>query len=233
MTDTRDIDGFDPYDAMTSEAARLDAFFNGLSDERWAKPSRAEGWSVRDMLAHLTSSEDYNRACLDGTVSEFLAAMGAKGATDLASANEIGIRELDDVPTPELLDRWRERSAATCRDLRARDGGDIDTSVGKYPAHWQGCHLAAELAIHADDIAVPVTAAEADDRTAWMARVLRFMVREAKPDAEVSTDDGTTRVQAGDVDVELSDAVFVQAAAGRLPADSAVDGDAAAYLAVT
>ena len=61
--------------------------------------TRCAGWSMRDLLAHLAASEDYNQACLDGTVQQFLADVGAKGAVDLASANEIGIREFDG-PSP-------------------------------------------------------------------------------------------------------------------------------------
>ena len=217
MVDTQDVDGLDPYDMMESETARLDAFFGGLDDAGFARPSRAEGWSVRDMLAHFTSSEDYNRACLDGTVNDFLAQLGARGATDLASANEIGIRDLDAVPNAELLDRWRASSAANLRDLRARDGGDIDTSVGPYPARWQAFHLAFELAIHAGDIDVSVATADEPTRTASLGRVARFLLREAKPDAKIESGLGTTKVQGPDVDIELPDAEFVPATVGRQP----------------
>ena len=78
----------------------------------------APGWSVRDVLAHLAASEDYNRACLDGTVSTFLGALGARGVTDLNGANELGIRDFDDVATPELLETWRTRVAANVADFR-------------------------------------------------------------------------------------------------------------------
>jgi uncharacterized protein (TIGR03083 family) len=217
MVDTQDVDGLDPYDMMESETARLDAFFAGLDDTGFARPSRAEGWSVRDMLAHFMSSEDYNRACLDGTVNDFLAQLGARGATDLASANEIGIRDLDAVPNAELLDRWRASGAANLRDLRARDGDDIDTSVGPYPARWQAFHLAFELAIHAGDIDVPVATADESTRTASLGRVARFLLREAKPDATIGAGLGTTRVRGPDVDIELPDAEFVAATVGRQP----------------
>ena len=64
--------------SWTIEADRLDRFFAGLDDAGWTRASsRCDGWTVRDMLAHLTASEDYNRACLDGTVGAFLADMGA------------------------------------------------------------------------------------------------------------------------------------------------------------
>jgi len=115
MTDDRDLNDLDPYDLMDAEAARLDAYFSTLGAADWAKPSRCEGWSVRDVLAHLAASEDYNHASLEGTVGGFLASWGEKGATDLNSANEIGIRELDDRTTDQLIRRLAGRE---CRDPR-------------------------------------------------------------------------------------------------------------------
>ena len=96
MTDDSDLEGLDPYDLMDAEAAALDRFFSGLDASGWSRPSRCAGWSVRDVLAHLVASEDYNAACLAGGVADFMASLGARGATDLASANELGIRDLDD-----------------------------------------------------------------------------------------------------------------------------------------
>ena len=101
MTDDSDLEGLDPYDIMDAEAARLDRFFAGLDADAWMQPSRCEGWSVRDVLAHLLASEGYNAASLDGKVAEFLAAWSARGVTDLSSANEFGIRELDARSTGE------------------------------------------------------------------------------------------------------------------------------------
>ncbi len=138
MTDDHDLAGLDPYDLMATEADRLDRSFTGLDDAAWGRASRCDGWTVRDMLAHLTASEDYNRACLDGTVAAFLATMGERGVTDLESANEVGIRDLDGVATPELLATWRTRAAENREAFRARDGGDVDSSVGAYPARSAG-----------------------------------------------------------------------------------------------
>ena len=104
--DDSDLEGLDPYALMDVEANRLDGFFASVDDAGWRAPSRCEGWSVRDVLAHLTASEDYNRACLDGTVSTFLAGMGARGVTDLA------VRERARYPRPR-----RRRHTCAARDL--------------------------------------------------------------------------------------------------------------------
>jgi uncharacterized protein (TIGR03083 family) len=233
MTDDRDLDGLDPYDLMDRESARLDAHFTALADDGWERPSRCEGWSVRDVLAHLAASEEYNRACLDGTVQELLARMGERGATDFASFNELGIRDFDDTKTPELLDTWRARSEANREGFRARDGQDVDSSVGAYPGRWQAFHLAFELAVHADDVYVPVTADEAAARTDWQVKFARFALKEMKEDAVTEGREGATRVTGGGIDVEVPNAEFVEAAAARLPETSSLNEAERAYLSVT
>ena len=233
MVDDADLHGLDPYDLMDGEAARLDRFFAGLDAPAWSRPSRCADWSVRDVLAHLLSSEQYNAACLDGTVGDFLASIGARGATDLPSANELGIRELDDRSTAQLIDEWRAANAQTREGFRDRDGGDIDSSVGAYPARWQAFHLAFELATHADDVGVPVTAQEDAGRTAWQAQFGRFALKELNADLEIKAGNGTTQVRGDDIDVEVPDAVFVQAVAARLGDDGPLDADQRALLSAT
>jgi len=233
MVDDQDLQGLDPYDLMAAEAARLDRFFTGLDDAEWQAPSRCAGWSVRDVLAHLAASEDYNRACLDGTVQQFLGEMGAKGATDLTTANDIGIREFQGHAPSQVLDTWRTRASENREAFRARDGGNVDSTVGPYPARWQAFHLAFELATHADDVAVPVAGDEAATRNAWQARFGRFALKELKPDITIDAHDGHTHVRSDDVDVDLTDEQFVQAVAARLPEDSGLDGETAAALSAT
>ena len=138
MVDDQDLAGLDPYELMAAESARLDNHFQGLVGAAWQQPSRCAGWTVRDVLGHLTATEDYNRACLDGTVQQFLAAVGAKGATDLATANDIGIREFGDQPPEVVLAIWRDRAAKNRSDFQARDGGNVDSSVGEYPRALAG-----------------------------------------------------------------------------------------------
>ena len=119
MVDDTDLQGLDPYDLMDAEADRLDRFFSGLDTGAWTRPSRCAGWSVQDVLAHLVASEEYNIASLEGTVGDFLASVGARGATDLASANELGIRELDDQSTEQLIEGWRSENTRGAKGFAA------------------------------------------------------------------------------------------------------------------
>ena len=233
MTDDQDLAGLDPYDLMANEADRLDRYFAGLDDAAWTRASRCDGWTVRDMLAHLTASEDYNQACLDGTAGAFLASLGERGVTDLASANEVGIRDLDGVATPELLATWRTRAAENREAFRARDGGDVDSSVGAYPARWQAFHLAFELAIHADDVGAPVADSEAAAPHA-MARPVRPVRVEG--DQARDRDRGARRPDAGARRRRRGRPPRFRVRAGRGRAGRrrpALDDATRAYLAVT
>src|SRR5690349_14148867 len=233
MVDDSDLAGLDPYDLMATETARLDTYFSGLADADWQRASRCEGWDVRDVLCHLAASEDYNRASLDGSVQELLADWGAKGATSLDRANELGIRSFDGRSNADVLDVWRTKVNANREGFRARDGGNVDTSVGEYPARRQAFHLAFELATHADDVYAPVAASESAARIEWEAQFGRVALKEPKDGIEVEAHDGRTHVRLGAVDVDLADDEFVPAVAARLPADSPLDAATAAALSVT
>jgi uncharacterized protein (TIGR03083 family) len=234
MTDDRDLAGLDPYERFDAEAARLHRFFTTIDGAVWDRPSRCAGWSVRDVLAHLRADEDYFQACLDGGVREWIAGLGARGATDLESMNALGVSTYAGRALPELIAEWHDLDADTRRRFRERDGGDVDTSVGAYPARWQAFHLAQELATHADDIGVPVDAGEEPARTRWSAAVSRFALKEHDDaiEAEPAGDD-TTRVVARGHEVLLADRDFVEAVASRLPDDFPLDPDVRAALAVT
>lgn len=224
MTDDHELEGLDPYDLYDGEAARLDAYFSSLApdDDTWSRPSRCEGWTTRDVLAHLVATEEYHHACLDGTVAELFRRGAGLGFTNLTAWNEHGVRSRDGMTTDELIESWRRDNADTRARLRARDGDDIDTSIGAYPLRWQAFHLAGELAIHADDIGVPIDPSEAAARLEWRARFSRFSLAESKPEVRTEpVERGTTVITGGAVFV-LDDATFVEAVAGRLPSDAPI-----------
>jgi uncharacterized protein (TIGR03083 family) len=222
MTDDRDLEGFDPYDAFDREAQRLYRFFTSIDDATWSLPTRCAGWDVRDVLSHLRSGEDYFQACLEGTVQQLMAGYGERGATDMDSANALGVADYGGAPAGAVIEEWRAIDADTRKRFRDRDGGDVDTAVGAYPARWQAFHLAMELATHADDIGVPITADDEPQRTQWRAAASRFALKEVKPDVKLESRDGTTHVRAGDVDGTVSDHDFVELVTAREPLDASI-----------
>ena len=223
--------GLDPYDLMDREAERIEAFARSLSGADWDVPSACEGWSRHDLLSHLVATEDYFHAGLAGTVGDLIMRYVEQGATDVHSFNALGVAAGAEVDPAELLETWVAADAETRAGMRARDGADVDTSIGDYPARWQTFHLAGELATHADDLGVPVTDGEAADRLAWRARFSCFALAETKPGVEA-------RLEAGEAVVTDTDGVehrydletFVAGVAARLGDDVALDEASRAML---
>ena len=224
MPDDSELAEINPYDLMESEAARLEFYFGSLKGDDWDAPSACEGWSVKDVLAHLAGGEEYNRACLTDSVAAMFESYGARGATDVNSFNALGVSDRKDKSPADLLDEFQRENGDTRSEMRRRDGEDMPTAVGAYPVRWQAWHLASELATHADDIGVPTThKREEETRRDWRARFARFALAEAKPDVEVQLLDDGTWVRANGVEATLTDDQLIDAVNARLPADSPVN----------
>jgi uncharacterized protein (TIGR03083 family) len=228
--DPSTLEGLDPFDLMDGEAARIDEYVAGLSGAEWEAPTACEGWDRRALLAHLAGSEEYNRACMTDSLPALFTSFGERGVTDMDSFNAVGVTERADREPPELIDEWRSECAETRRWLREHRGGEMATAVGLYPVDWQAFHLANELAIHADDLGVPVATADAGPRTEWLARAARFFVSETDKGVSIEPGDGGYVVGAGGKTAVLSDAELVAAVNGRLPDGSALDPELRAAL---
>jgi len=219
-----DLDPFDLYDA---EAARLDAYFASLDQAAWQRPSRCEGWSVRDVLAHLAGQEAYNHACLDGTVPELFDRLRREGVgEDLDRVNDWMVRQRRDLPVAEVLAEWREANALTRRRMRelGRDA-TLATAAGPYPAGRQAFHYASELATHGDDIGVPVAPEEEPRRTAWRAEVARMALAEQGRPVTVTPGPQGFEVRMKGAISQLTPAEFVAATVARLPPEHPLDGE--------
>ncbi len=211
-----DLEGIDPIEVWEREARRIEGYAPELDDAAWEEPSRCAGWSRRDVVAHLAATEEYHRACLDGRVGALLADLAAQGADSVAAFNAIGIAGFAGTPVLDVLATFAREDAETRSRFRERGDGEVDSSVGAYPARWQAFHLAAEVATHADDLSVPVPPDEQAERTAWRRRFSRFALLEAERDLEIELGPTGTKVTGPDgFDVELDDEDFVEAVAGR------------------
>jgi len=213
----------DPFALFDAEAARIDAFLATLDDEAWRQPTRCAGWDVHDLTAHLAATEEYHHACLDDALDAFLARGVAAGATDVHSFNDLGVRERADRSGPEIAEEWRHASAQTRRRFRERADGTLTTMVGPYPVRAQAIHLASELAVHADDMGVPISGEDGPSRLAWRTRFARAQLREDKPAVGVDAVDDGTVVRVEGSSALLSDADLVDALNGRLPEDHPLD----------
>jgi uncharacterized protein (TIGR03083 family) len=207
-----------PFDLLDREAARIERYYAGLAGPAWTAPTRCAGWNRKDLLAHLCAIEDYVRAGLDNRVAEYAGQAGRVGYQRL---NDILVeRRAGDSPAV-LLDEFRAKVAENHPRLRERGvDATMATSAGPYPVGRQTCYLASELAIHADDAGVPVSAEQRAARTRWRADFALEALAESAGRVQVGLragDDLTVRMTG--VSATLSAAELVEAAAGRLPAD--------------
>jgi uncharacterized protein (TIGR03083 family) len=215
--------GLDPFDVFDAEAHRLDSYFASLTGPDWDHASRCEGWSVRDVLAHLAGEELYNHACLDDDLDGLFALLQKEGVEDVGSFNEWCVRQRRGVPVGEVMEEWRRKNGETRRRMRDL-GADatVPTMAGPYPVGRQTFHYASEYATHADDVKVPVEPGEEPGRTAWRARVGLFALDEQNSPVRVEEIAGGFRVGLDDLSAELSAADFVDATTGRLSTDHAL-----------
>lgn len=215
--DESEVAQLDPFDLLRAENQRLDSFFRSLEADDWRRPTRCDGWTIRDLLGHLASNEEYNRACLDDDLQSLFQRAGGAGASDVDSFNAWGVKKRADHPVEQVLEEWSSAKSNFLRELceRGREG-TIATAVGPYPAGHQALHLASEAATHADDVGAPVAEEEQVGRTNWRARVGRFALSENNNPITVETDDGRNTVRLGEEEAVLTDDELVEATAGRL-----------------
>jgi hypothetical protein len=125
------------------------------------------------VVAHLSTDEVYNQACLDGTLDELPASNGLSGW------NGRGVRVRRAMSPLEVLQEWEARQALV-RWAWGKIGvdGRIETSVGRYSLRLQVWHLAREYAIHADDIRVRMSETERRNQLRWRIAFGLFAARE-------------------------------------------------------
>jgi len=228
-----ELPGYDPFAIFDAEAARLDTFFGSLEGGAWLRPSRCAGWSVRDVLAHLAGEEAYNHACLDSDLDGFFAWLRREVVAEegFGEFNDWCVRTRRQQPVNEILAEWRAANAQTRQRMRLHgQAGILQTSAGPYPAGLQALHYSSELATHADDVGVPVTPGEEQERTRWRAAFGAFALREQDRPVMVERRDGAVRVSYQGQDAELSEHDFVEATVCRLGADAQVPASLLAML---
>lgn len=117
---------------VAAERLRLSDFLDGLTEAEWAVPSLCTAWTVRDVVAHLTTTTR------DTVGSVLIAAVRARGSFDRMTADTA--RQLAASHSPaELVTRLRA-SAESSR--RMPGSGPMDPLM--------------DLVIHGQDIARPL-----------------------------------------------------------------------------
>jgi uncharacterized protein (TIGR03083 family) len=136
-----------PWPVIHAERAALADDLDGLADARWSTPSLCTGWSVHDVLGHMTSAAKM-------TPPRFITRMAAaRFRFDVMAQKNIAV-ETAGGPAATLAEFRR------VKDATSAPPGPIDT--------WLG-----ETIVHAEDIRRPLGIAHTDPADALI-RVAEF-----------------------------------------------------------
>ena len=120
----------DPWPTIHGERHALAEDLEGLTDEQWATPSLCPGWTVRDVLAHMTSTAHMS-------TGRFIAGFTGTGFRFHDMSNK-HIRQEEEVGTAQMLAKF-----ASLADSNGRPPGPVDTMLG-------------EVLVHSEDIRRPL-----------------------------------------------------------------------------
>jgi len=139
---------------LAGQHEELDDLLAGLDDGDWSRPSACEGWSVADVVVHLTQSDDGAVASVEGRLPEGglgLARQGPANVDDWAEQMVVGERG---TPPAEVLGRWRATTAALRAALERCDlSARVPWVTGRLSARSLATTRLAECWIHTGDVA--------------------------------------------------------------------------------
>jgi len=193
-----------PFPVYDREISRLRVHLRGLKGAKWSARSHCRGWSVKDIVAHLSTDEVYNQACLDGTLRQLPFSGGLTGW------NGRGVRIRRGMSPLETLQEWEARQERVRRAWGTIGvNGQIPTSVGRYPLRLQVWHLAQEYAIHADDIEVPMPSRDRQAQLRWRAVFGLFAAEEYGEPVDARLEGDRVRLHRSGQDVDLDLETFI------------------------
>src|SRR5438309_3397484 len=140
----------DPWPFIHSERKALSTDLASLSDEQWSTPSLCGGWSVRDVLAHMTSEAKM-------TPPKFFGQLIGSGFSFNRVQNK-GIAAQRGASGADTLSRFGE-----VIDSKKRPPGPVETMLG-------------ETIVHSEDVRRPLGITR-DFETDWVTRAADFYRR--------------------------------------------------------
>lgn len=218
------LDG-DPSSIATPlirQRERLAATLATFTDEQWAHPSRCAGWSNRDVITHLQSTNAF---------WGFSIAMGLKGDPTrfLATFDPVAspaqlVADAPPISTTELLQQFAASNDALTAQLRSLDadgwGTVAEAPVGHVAITTLAHHALWDSLVHERDIVIPLDAIPVEEPDETLAS-LRYAAA-LGPAFAVSRGMATPGVlaveladPAGSFVVEVTDRVAVRAGSGH------------------
>jgi uncharacterized protein (TIGR03083 family) len=190
---------------LIRQRRRLAMMLTGLSDEQWSHPSRCDGWSCRDVIVHLESTNPFWSASISsgvgGAPTQFLASFDPVASPAQMVATS-------DVSADELLNRFIVSSEAFAALLSSLGDGDWAMLAEAPPGHISvsavAHHALWDSWVHERDVLLPLgiePVEEADE----VAACLRYVagLGPALALARGETHVGTLGVTATDPDLSI------------------------------
>jgi uncharacterized protein (TIGR03083 family) len=148
----------DPATPLLRQRARLAGLLAELDDEQWATASRCDGWTVQDVIAHLTTTNQFWAFSIDaglqGAPSTFLAEFDP-----VASPAQL-VDAVRSWTPAETLARFTEASEALAATVAGIDGEQwsalAETPPGHLAVELLALHALWDAWIHERDIRVPL-----------------------------------------------------------------------------
>ena len=141
----------DVLDDLADQHAELDALLADLGEEDWARPSACGGWSVADVVVHLTQSDEGAVASVEGRLPE--GGLGGRQDADVDDWAERMVAVGRGTPAAEVLDAWRSTAAALRSALAGTDpSARVPWVTGRLSARTLATTRLAECWIHAGDV---------------------------------------------------------------------------------
>lgn len=151
---------------VVKQRARLEAVLQSLAPDEWHQPSRCEGWSVQDVITHLTSATQFWAVSIQsgaaGEPTRFLASF------DPVSSPAQMVDQSRGTPPGETLQQFSAACAALAAAVGSLDDAGWD-ALGEAPTGHVPIRLVADHAlwdswIHERDVVLPLgRAAVVDD----------------------------------------------------------------------
>lgn len=216
---------------------RLAEVLAGFDDDQWAHPSRCEGWSNRDVITHLQSTNQFWGFSiafgLKGEPTQFLATFDP-----VATPAQL-VADAPPVSNAELLDQFRASTEALAAQFDGLDEAGWRTTAeapcGHVAISTLAHHALWDSLIHERDVLLPLGQAptEEDDETLASLRYVAAL----SPAFAVSRDEapgGVLAVAPTDLDgefrAEVGDRVKIRTGAAYGNPDLALTGPAVDLL---
>jgi uncharacterized protein (TIGR03084 family) len=107
----------DVVNDLAAEEERIESLLAELTEEQWASPSAAPGWTITDVVIHLGQTEELVSASIAGGGRGEVWERGGETLDDAVAA----VVAADQAPPAEVFERWRRARRAALDALRAAD----------------------------------------------------------------------------------------------------------------